>query len=86
MLRALGVCTCACVLCAPLYCKWDLKNWHSHLSGAARLSQTNEGPASQSEIDVSFSTSRGEYSKYEEGSLRPRGPGGRRFSPPSWRQ
>lgn len=55
--RCVGV--CVCVLCAPLYCKWDLKNWHSHLSGAARLSQTNEGPVPQSEIDISFSTSRG---------------------------
>lgn len=50
---------CVCVFCVNSYCKWDLKNWHSHLSSALRLSQTNEGPEPQSEIDISFSTSQG---------------------------
>lgn len=50
---------CACVFCVNSYCKWDLKNWHSHLSSTPHLSQTNEGPEPQSEIDISFWTSVG---------------------------
>lgn len=46
-------------VCVNSYCKWDLKNWHSHLSSAPHLSQTNEGPEPQSEIDISFWTSQG---------------------------
>lgn len=48
-----------CVFCVNSYCKWDLKNWHSHLSSTLHLSQTNEGPEPQSEIDISFWTSQG---------------------------
>lgn len=40
-----------------LYCKWLLKNWHSHLENTSHLSQTNEGLALQSEIDISLWTS-----------------------------
>ncbi len=40
-----------------LYCKWLLKNWHSHLANTSHLSQTNEGLALQSEIDISLWTS-----------------------------
>lgn len=52
------VCVCVCV-CLNSYCKWDLKNWHSHPSSAPHLSQTNEGPEPQSEIDISFWASQG---------------------------
>lgn len=52
-------CVCVCMFCVNSYCKWDLKNWHSHLSSAPHLSQTNEGLESQSEIDISFWTSQG---------------------------
>lgn len=40
-----------------LYCKWLLKNWHSHLANTSHLSQTNEGLVLQSEIDISLWTS-----------------------------
>lgn len=46
--RCCGVCS---------YCKWLLKNWHSHLVNTSHLSQTNEDPALQSEIDISLWTS-----------------------------
>lgn len=65
-----------CVFCVNSYCKWDLKNWHSHLSSAPHLSQTNEGPEPQSEIDISFWTSRGNILNMERGSSVPGDPKG----------
>ena len=58
--QCVWVCACVCVcVCAIVYCKWVLKNRRSHVSHAARLVRTNEGPAPQSEIDISSGTSLG---------------------------
>lgn len=62
-----------CAFCVNSYCKWDLKNWHSHLSSTLCISHKQMKAQSLKVRLISLSELRRGYSEYGERFVSPWG-------------